>query len=209
MAALKLRIQQNRLALQMIEGQSHRRERRSADRDAMSYPVGVVHRPLQRLHAANGCANRGAQVRYSEFVEDMRLGPDNIANADEREVRSIWLAGSGIDRGGAGRTVARPQQVGTDDAVAREIKNGSTGLHFGLRRCRRREHLRPPVGHTCRARQRVTHQHGIVTLSVQFAINAVANGDRLQRAAGLQLKGFLTGERDVAFSRWLQNCTHS
>src|SRR5271157_89070 len=179
----------------MIQCQSHRRKRRGADGDAVLNALGIIHRPLQRLHAADGRADHDSQMLHAEIVEHMRLRAHNVANCHHRKIRPIRLAGCRIDGGWPGRSVTGAENVGADDAIARQIEYAA-------------KHLGPPVGSARRSRESVTDQHCVVAAFVQLAIDGVADGDRLQRAAGLQAKRRILRQYYVPFPSWLQGRTH-
>ena len=83
--AVEIRIELDRLALQMVQRQSHRRKRRRADGDAVLDALGIIHRPLQRLHAADGRADYDVQSLHAELVEHLRLRAHDVANASPAE----------------------------------------------------------------------------------------------------------------------------
>ena len=68
-SAAKRGVELNRVPLQMVQRQAHGRERRGADGDGALHALREVHRPLQRLHAADGAAHHGMQALDAEVIE--------------------------------------------------------------------------------------------------------------------------------------------
>ncbi len=64
---------------------------------ARSTRSGIMNRPLQRLHAADGAPQNQAQAADAKRVEQLRLGPDVVANRDQWKVRTVDKARFGID----------------------------------------------------------------------------------------------------------------
>jgi hypothetical protein len=73
--------------------------------------------------------------RDAEVVDELDLGVDDVADADEGEGWAVELAGGGIDGAGAGGAVTGAEDVDADDAVAGEIEQAEVAGQ---------EELRPP-----------------------------------------------------------------
>src|SRR5271165_6795520 len=90
--------------------------------------LGIIHRPLQRLHPADRRANHRAQPLHTQLAQHVSLATDNIANGDEGETRAVRLSSGPIHGRGTSRSVTRPQNVGTYNAIARQIEDGTAGV---------------------------------------------------------------------------------
>ena len=64
-AVLPLGIEANNVALEMIQSQPHRAERRGADGNTVLDKFRVIDDPLQSLHAADGCADDELHTLYA------------------------------------------------------------------------------------------------------------------------------------------------
>ena len=62
---------------------------------ARSTRSGIVNGPLERLHAPDGTAKDKPQSPDAERVEKMGLGPDIVANGNERKVGTVTKPVSG------------------------------------------------------------------------------------------------------------------
>jgi hypothetical protein len=181
---LPLRVKPDDLPLHVIEGESHRPQRRRCDAYAVIDAVGEIHRPLQGLHAANRTTDDELNAIDSEAIENLPLRSDNIADRDQREVRPIGPPGAGIDGLWTGRAVTRSQNVDADYAVGVDAEEVIVGKQLG-----------PPIGHFGGARERVTDEDHVVAGRVEFTVHGVLKRHRAEFASAFQGEALLFSKR--------------
>ena len=146
---------------------------RSRNGDDRPYPIGMRHRPVERLHAAHRAADDGRQYADAEMIEQPRLGIDHVANGDHRKRHAEALARRRIDAGRAGRAAAPTQHIATDDEMP-----------VGVDRQAPPDQPRPPAGLAGARimagdilvhRQRMTNEDGVAALGVEHAIRLIAD----------------------------------
>ncbi len=189
-AAMKLRVRENRLTRDFVEGDVLRRQLwRRGDRQAVADALGVGDRPLERLHAAEAAANDCCPLLDAELIGQARLAVDPVLHRDDREVRAVDLAGGRVQAAGPGRAVAAAEVVQADDEKA-----------FGIDRFARADAAVPPArlaivhavvaGRVVMAGQRVADQHRIAAAGVELAVGFVDQLVIGQRAAAGERQRF-------------------
>ena len=62
---------------------------RAGDGDDRIDLVGIAHRPLERLHAAERSAGDGGEARDAELVEEGALGAHHVGDGDHGKVGAV------------------------------------------------------------------------------------------------------------------------
>ena len=200
-ALAPVRIGEDRLPADLVEGDVLRRMfRRGGDRHGGEDAVGKARRPLQHLHAAHGAADDAEQGLDAERVDQHGLRPHHVADGDERQVEPIGAPGGRIERGRPGAAHAAADDVRADDEIM-----------IGVDRLAGPDHRLPPagfagdrmdVGDVLVARQRVADEDGIAARGVQRPVGLIGDGERRERAAGVETERPVEGEaRDKALRR--------
>src|SRR5208282_2115279 len=181
---LPLGVEADDLSLHVIEGQSHRPERRCGDAYAVIDAVGEIHGPLQGLHAANRTTDDELNAIDSEVIENLSLRSDNIADRDQGEVRAIGPPGAGIDGLWTGRAVTRSQNVDADYAIGGDAEEVIGGKQLG-----------PPIGNFGGAGERVTDEDHVVARRVEFTVHGVLKSHGAEFASAFQGEALLFCKR--------------
>ena len=63
----------------------------------MAYFIGVIKRPLQGLHAAQAAADNGRELLNTQMLGQLCLCFDPVFNGDDREIRAVMFACSGVN----------------------------------------------------------------------------------------------------------------
>ncbi|MCY1540492.1 hypothetical protein D9M68_761370 [compost metagenome] len=171
--AVELRIGEDRLACDLVEGDVLRRQLGCrGNRQAVTDALGIADGPLHGLHAAEAAADHRGPLRDAEDIRQARLAMDPVFHGHHREIRAKRLAGGGVEAGGSGRAVAAAQVVQADDEELAGV-DGLAGADATV----------PPAGlafvravvagRMMVAGQRVADQHGIAARGVQLAVGLV------------------------------------
>ncbi len=194
-AAVKIRVGQDRLAGDVVEGDVFRRQLgRRGDDQGMADAIGIGQRPLQRLHAAQAAAHHRRPGVDAEVVGEPRLRVDPVFDGDHREIRAPGLAGGGVGAGRAGGPVAAAEVVQADDEEA-----------VGIERPAGADDVVPPAdvgrgfaglvgaaaGDVVMAGQRMADEDGVRFRGVERAVGFIHQVEGGQHAAALQSEGLV------------------
>ncbi len=166
---------------------------RDADGDGAGDALGVEDGPLEDHHAADGCADDELEAGDAEVVDELDLGVDDVADADEGEGGAVELAGGGVDGAGAGGTVTGAEDVDADDAVAGEIEQAEVAGE---------EELRPPVANPGGAGEGVTDEDGVVARGVELAVDGIMQRGVDEDFAALEGENFVDDEVSLEGGGW-------
>ena len=98
MPVCPLRILLDRGALQVIQGDTHGRERSYSDDGSALDTLRLEDCPFQRLHTADRSAEDKAELFDSERINEPGLGAHVVANGNQREVGTVGASRFGIER---------------------------------------------------------------------------------------------------------------
>ena len=165
---------------------------RAGDRQRGEHALRVSRGPLQRLHAAHRTADDAEQRLDAEPIDQHGLRAHHVGNGDDGEIEPPQLSGGGVDRCRPGRAHAAADHVGADDEVA-----------VGVERPARPDHGLPPallardrvhIVDMLIAGQRMADQDGVGAIGIQFAIGLIADLERRQVDAAIELQRLLDAE---------------
>ena len=182
MAAVEVRVGEDRLPRDLVERDVLRREVRcGGDHQRVADPVRIADRPGERLHAAEAAAHDRGPAVDAEAVGEPRLRIDPVLDGDDREVGAPRLAGRRIVRRRAARAEAAAEVVHADDEEA-----------LGVERLARAHHVVPPAdvvlvalvvaGDVMRRVQRMADEHRVAAVGIQRAVGLVRELERIERA---------------------------
>ena len=190
-AAVKIRIGQNRLARHIVERDVLRRQfRRGGDDHAMADSRRIHDAPRQRLHAAERAAHHCRKLADAERIGQACLRVDPILDRDHRKIRAVRFAGCRVDVHRTGGPETRSWIIDADDKKL-----------VGVERLAWSHHVVPPAeaflpvvivrifaGDMVRRVQRVAHQYRIRVVGVQGAVGFIHQRVAAQGGAALQGK---------------------
>ena len=186
MAAVEIRVSQNRLPRHFIKRDVLRRELgRRSDHRRMAHVLRILQRPRQRLHPAQTATDHRGKTLNPELVGKPGLSRDPVFNGDKGKLRPPRLAGKRIHRARPGRTVAAAKVIDPDDKKL-----------VGIQRLARPHEVVPPAAslvligiapsNVVRTGERMANQHGIIACGVELAIGLIDQLVTLKLPAALE-----------------------
>ena len=185
-AIVELRIGEDRLAADLVEGDVLRRViGRRRHRHRGEDRIRIHRRPGQNLHAAHRAADHREKPLDSEMLDEFLLRPDHVADRHRREIEAPEFARFVLVRAARpGRAHAAAEHIGADDEIAVGIDR-LAGPHHGL----------PPAGLAGQrmrlgdiliAGQRMADQDRVGPVRVQPSVGAIGDLDLAQRDAAVE-----------------------
>jgi hypothetical protein len=193
-AALPVRIGENRLPPDLMEGDILRRVRcRGGDGHGGKHHLRIARRPLQRLHAPHRAADDGEQPADAKVLDQPPLRAYHVTNGDRRKIgtpEGSFL----ICHASAGTIVAHAARAGGAHAATEHV-DADHEKPVGVDRSTSSHHQFPPTatagdrvafGEILIAGQGVADQDGVGCLGVERAIGAIGQTQARQMQAAVE-----------------------
>ena len=134
--------------------------------DHAADPIGIHHRPLERLHPAHRPAHDRPPPSDAQRVGERRLHPHDVADGDDREARAVGGTRGGIGRRRTRGALTAAEDVAAHDEVAVRV-DGATGSDQRVPPARLALAVHGSPTGMAVAGERVADEHGVRSRVVQ------------------------------------------